>query len=238
MSQDFDRQEEKGSEFQASRPLREGGHGRVTPPGDEVHDEGSLDPVIRKALAGGRSSQDELFRVLRPSVLLFVRTQMSSALRMACEDDDVCQDVLYDVCRSLSQSSHDYQGETSFRQWLRTITLNRIRDLVDHQIAAKRNRSRAVSIEAMSSRTRDRFVVDPNPSQDAAAQIREEIDHLMQAIDRLDPAEAELIRLVDFEQISVNRAAKMLGTSEPSARRQRNRALAKIALFLGSTSEQ
>lgn len=235
MSQDFERQEEAGPESAPTRPPRVGRDVRLDP-AHRTPESGSLDWLIRQSLAGDRPSQNDLFRVLRPSVLLFVRTQMSASLRAACEDDDICQDVLYDVCRSLNRCSYDYHGEASFRRWLRTIVLNRIRDLIDHEGAEKRRRSGVLAIDAMTADERDRYTIDRTADTDET-ELRESIDQLMLAIDRLELEDAELVRLVDFEQMSVNQAAKRLGLSEPTARRRHNRALALIAFFLGSNAD-
>jgi RNA polymerase sigma-70 factor (ECF subfamily) len=92
--------------------------------------------LVKNALGGNHDARGALLERLRPRLVLWAATRLSDALRAKVEPEDVAQEVLLAVHKDLD----DFQGtdQRAFLGWMFRVAENRIRDLVDHFGAQKR----------------------------------------------------------------------------------------------------
>ncbi|MHC4849097.1 MAG: RNA polymerase sigma factor [Planctomycetota bacterium] len=161
---------------------------------------------LRGALAGQRMARDALFDRLRPRLVLWSASRMSPALRAKFEPEDVAQEILLAMHRSLDR--FEGENERAFKAWLFTVAENRIRDLVDSANALKR--------QIPEPRT----IVQTSPSMGAA---RNEMAQKLRA--------AILLLPDDYRRVIQLRRFEELDTEEVGARMDRTPNAVRILYF-------
>lgn len=169
--------------------------------------------LLQSALEGGDDARGALLERLRPRIVLWAATRMSPALRAKVEPDDVAQEVLLAVHRSLDGFEH--RDQKTFFAWLFRIAENRIRDLVDHFNAKKRQLPEPRSFSQTS------------PSM--AVRRREQVDHVVEAVETLPLDYREVIRLRRFQELDCRQVAEVMDRSENAVRVLYCRALKALA---------
>ena len=172
--------------------------------------------LLHAALDGQDEARGALLERLRPRILLWVASRMSPALRAKVEPDDVVQEVLLAVHKSLD--GFDHRDQRSFFGWLFRIAENRIRDLVDHFGAQKRRPPEPRTFSQTS------------PS--SAARRREQVDRIAQAVEALPPDYREVIRLRRFQELDCPQVAEIMDRSENAVRVLYCRAVKALAQAL------
>ena len=127
---------------------------------------------------------------------------MSPALRAKIEPDDVAQEVLLSVHKSLD--GFDHRDQRAFFGWLFRIAENRIRDLVDHFGAQKRQSPDPRSFSQTS------------PS--AAARQQEQVVRVAAAVATLPQDYRDVIRLRRFQELECRQVAEIMDRSENAVR--------------------
>ncbi len=181
--------------------------------------------LIERAQRGDAAALDELMRTHLASLRAFVRARTSADLRRREADSDLVQTVCREALRSLGD--YKWQGEGSFRLWLFSLTLNKLRNKHDYHYAQKRDRHREVSGPQGYERLATAYRTVSTPSENAIA--RELVDKVEAALDRLEPAQRDVIVLSRIVGLSHKEIGEQLGKSEGAARTALNRALAKLA---------
>jgi len=122
---------------------------------------------------------------------------------------DLVQEALIEAVKDIGDFTYSSKGD--FLCWLSKIVENTIRDNVDRIHAAKRDVRRQVSLDKMAERT-DRLhadaglpVVTTTPS--VVLSLREELDRLERAMDRLKPQYREVLVLAKIEGLSCKEIA-------------------------------
>lgn len=139
---------------------------------------------------------------IRARLELWVTTRLSRALREKVEPDDVVQETLLAVHKGLDRFEGD--DDRAFLRWLFTIAENRIRDLVDHFGAKKRQRSEPVP--------RDQTT----PSRAAAR--NEMAVRVRAALTRLSEVQQQVIQMRRFEELEIPEIARAMDRSENAVR--------------------
>jgi RNA polymerase sigma factor (sigma-70 family) len=135
--------------------------------------------LVRDWLESDRAALGPVLERLRPRLVLWSTSRMSPGLRAKLEPEDVAQEILLTVHRSVS--SFRGADERSFLAWFFRVAENRLRGLATYFAAAKRQEAERV----MRSRT--------SPSSAAARTEREAA--LIRALEGLSTSHRLVIRL-------------------------------------------
>jgi RNA polymerase sigma-70 factor (ECF subfamily) len=171
--------------------------------------------LVALAQGGDNSALGQLCSIYAERVRRIVRFRMGPELRTQLESMDLVQEALVEAVKDIGDFTYCSDGD--FLNWLSSIVENTIRDYVDRIHAAKRDVRRQVSLNKISART-DRArpdvgmpAVTTTPS--VVLSLREELDRLEQAMDRLKPQYREVIMLAKIEGLSCKEIAGRLNKS-------------------------
>jgi len=170
------------------------------------------------ALDGDARARDDLLDRIRPRLVLWVTTRLSAALRQKSDPDDVVQEILLAVHKSLDRFKGD--DDRAFLRWLFTIAENRIRDLADHFGAQKRQAQPLRAPEQTS------------PSQGALK--NEMAKKVRDALTRLGDDHQRVIQMRRFEELDVPEIAEAMDRSENAVRILYCRAIQALKAELGN----
>jgi RNA polymerase sigma-70 factor (ECF subfamily) len=168
---------------------------------------------------------DELVARHLPALRAFVRLRMGRELRAREESCDIVQSVAREILEHADRFQHG--GETGFRDWLFTMAHRKIVNRLEHWRAEKRDPAREVP-DVWPDELRG---LTASPSRHAA--VREELQRLEQAFDRLDPEPREVLILSRLVGLDHRTIAERLGKTEVAVRKALSRALARLATLLG-----
>ena len=170
------------------------------------------------ALGGDDGARGQLLDRVRARLVLWVTTRLSPALRAKIEPEDVVQEVLIAVHKGLDRFSGD--DDRAFLRWLFTIAENRIRDMVDHFGAQKRQQHDDIAARELTS-----------PSVHA---VRNEMAiRVRKALTQLSEPHQQVIQLRRFEELDVPEIAQAMDRSENAVRVLYCRAIAALKDELG-----
>lgn len=174
------------------------------------------DKVIRRMRVGDREAWDTLYREFRPLVLAVARSHCDAPE----EAQDVTERVLaVDLHRKL-RSFREYRGRQRLESWLRSVTLNALRD------RWRSRRRRRDALRAFADL--DTSSVPPRSTTLEAA-----ID-LERALEALSPGERGVFVLHEVEGLSHREVGTRLGIRAGTSRVRLCRARAKLRrLFRG-----
>ena len=165
--------------------------------------------LVTQAQGGDDSALGQLCGVYAERVRRIVRFRMGPELRSQLESMDLVQEALIEAVKDLGDFAYSNDGD--FLRWLSSIVENTIRDNVDRIHAAKRDVRRQVSLDKMAARA-DMLhadaglpVVTTTPS--VVLSLREELDRLEEAMDRLKPQYREVIVMAKIEGLSCKEIA-------------------------------
>ncbi len=165
--------------------------------------------LVTLAQGGDDSALGQLCGIYSERVRRIVRFRMGPELRSQLESMDLVQEALIEAVKDLGDFTYSSDGD--FLRWLSSIVENTIRDNVDRIHAAKRDVRRQVSLDKMAARA-DRLhadaglpVVTTTPS--VVLSLREELDRLEEAMDRLKPQYREVIVMAKIEGLSCKEIA-------------------------------
>lgn len=153
-----------------------------------------------------RASMAELLRLIEPYV--FQTAFFLTGSKM--DGEDVAQDALWKICRSL----HQYQGHSSFRTWVYSVVLNTYRD------AMRKKKRLFVPLED--------HMVDSSPSVEETVAVRGRLDDLRREIMKLGQEDREIFVLRHLQQLSYQEVAAALGVSEAHVRSRLYRTRQKL----------
>ncbi|MBL8723572.1 MAG: RNA polymerase sigma factor [Planctomycetes bacterium] len=176
---------------------------------------------------GDAAALEALLRRHLPDLRVFVRAKSSPQLRA----QESCSDLVQTVCREVLQSveSYEWRGEGSFRRWLFTLALNKLRNRADYHAAERRDAARVVGGDEVVGETPGGF----GPSQHAIA--AEAAAKLEASLDRLDEDQREVILMARVIGMSHGEIAAETGLTEGAVRTRLSRAMARLATLMAAT---
>lgn len=128
------------------------------------------------------------------------------------------EDIAQTVCLKLGQAIRAFRGNSRFRTWLYTLTLNAVRD---HQRGQSRERRNAAT-----------FLSDPT-STPAANDNQDQTEMLWEAVRQLPDKQADAVLLVYGEGLSHAAAADVMGCSEATVSWHVHEARKRLKILLG-----
>jgi RNA polymerase sigma-70 factor (ECF subfamily) len=197
--------------------------GASEPSGEEVQassDDLSCDStveILARAQRGERSAALILIQRAVPAVRRWARGRLPSSARSDADTEDVVQDAVLKTLKSIATFEHRTVG--GLQAYLRTSVVNRIRDLI-------RASGRRGVPEALDA------VHDSQPSPLEAVIMRERLDRFLGALQRLKPADRQVIVWRLELGYSVDEIASRLGKSKSAAGMTVTRAMARLAAAL------
>lgn len=182
--------------------------------------------LVAAVQRGDAAALDALLRRHLPDLRVFVRAKSGPQLRA----QESCSDLVQTVCREALQSveRYEWRGEGSFRRWLFTVALNKLRNRADYHAAARRDTGRVVAGNDFVGETPGGF----GPSQHAIA--AEAAAKFEASLDRLEEDQREVILMARVIGMSHAEIAAELGLAEGAVRTRLSRAMAKLATLMAS----
>jgi RNA polymerase sigma-70 factor (ECF subfamily) len=142
-------------------------------------------------------------------------------VRDAEESRDLAQETFVRAYSKLDS----FEGGSAFGTWLCAIAVNQVRGEMRKRAALKR--AEPASLDAL----REAADVDPaDPAEGAAerASTAEQCVLLRRAIDQLDPEHREVVLLREFEDLSYEEIAEIVGVPVGTVRSRLSRARAEL----------
>jgi RNA polymerase sigma-70 factor (ECF subfamily) len=171
--------------------------------------------LVTLAQRGDDTALNQLCGIYAERVRRIVRFRMGPELRSQLESMDLVQEALIEAVKDIGDFTYCSDGD--FLNWLSSIVENTIRDYVDKIHAAKRDVRRQVSLNKVATRTdrpqSDLGLPTATTTPSAVLSLREELDRLEQAMDRLKPQYREVIMLAKIEGLSCKEIAGRLNKS-------------------------
>lgn len=177
--------------------------------------------VLERARHGDRQAAVVLLERAAPGVRRWARGRLPAMARADANTEDVVQDALLRTLTRLARFQHDTVG--GLQAYLRTIVMNRVRDL----IRRSKRHGTAIALDAEP-------LVDDEASPLELAIRRQNIDRFLEGLQRLAPADRQLIIWRIELGWSVDDIALQLGKSTPAARMAIRRALERLGAALHS----
>jgi RNA polymerase sigma-70 factor (ECF subfamily) len=182
-------------------------------------------------MQGNQSAFRELFGRYRAKLVRAIKFRMDPRLAQRLEAEDIVQEALAEAYQRLPEFLN--KDGYSFYAWIRTISMSRLQDAHRrHVVAVKRTVSRE---DNGPTRLPDESVFEladriagSQSSPSAEVRKRESLQHLQDALARLDDDEREVLILKYIEELDASVIAAIQGTSERHVRRRHRQAIEKL----------
>ncbi|MCK6455803.1 MAG: RNA polymerase sigma factor [Phycisphaerae bacterium] len=177
----------------------------------------NADARIARAVAGDARALEELLAETAPRLRPCIANRVPSALQSLIDADDIVQDAQLEVIRRIR--GFESRGRDSFRGWVATIALNRLRSMINAHRASKRggglchsciDQRDAAGITGSALVT----AAGPDETPDQILAQRETVAAVTDALRALPAHYREAIRLVQLKGCSVKRVADQMGRTE------------------------
>jgi RNA polymerase sigma-70 factor (ECF subfamily) len=206
--------------------------------GDSGHSDPAVEEHRTEALVRGARERDpaaleELIGAHLEDLRAFVRLQIDPGIRARESASDIVQSACRQALEDLS--GFEYRGAGSFRAWLFTATLNKVRRKSRHHRAQRRDVAREAAArggdaESDAPSYASLCRIEAGPSEVAMA--REEAERIEQAMDKLSDDEREALLLARVVGLSHREIAPRLGRTETAVRSLIQRASVRLLAAL------
>jgi RNA polymerase sigma-70 factor (ECF subfamily) len=196
--------------------------------------------LMRHAGQGEPAAVNALLDRHREALGHMVRSRLDQRLARRVDASDVVQDVLLEASTRLAEYLR--APKIPFPIWLREMARDRIIDLHRrHRVAARRSLDREQPLSPANFGDRSSLELagqlrDPELTPAANALRRELHERFLDALDRMDEEDREILVIRHVEQLSNSEAATILGLSAPAAGMRHLRALRRMREILGEAS--
>ncbi len=187
----------------------------------DVSSNQSLD-LIRRAQAGDREALNQLMDRHYGRVHRAVRARLGPRLRSRVDSGDILQQTFLQAVRSFDR--FHVQSEGGLVHWLSKIAEAQIRDAADYHLRQRRSVDREQSLDQAPGTDDGRHPLvealaddAPTPLQELTRDERRRL--LEECMDRLPRHFREVLLLRDFEKVSWQEIAVMMGRPSESAAR-------------------
>jgi len=171
--------------------------------------------VLERAQGGDTAAARVLMERALPSVRRWARGRLPKYARGDADTEDVVQDAFLGTFKNFARFRHHAVG--GLHSYLRRAVINRIRDLI------RSSKRHAIQVEV------DADPPDWMPSPLERAILRERVEHFLQALTRLRPADRQVVVWRLELGYSPQEIAARLGKSEAAAAMTVSRAMTRLA---------
>lgn len=185
-------------------------------PNDQTFD--STVQILERAQGGDRSAALILIERAWPAVRRWARGRLPQSARNDANTEDVVQDAVLKTLKGIKNFQHRTVG--GLQAYLRKSVINRIRDLI-------RDSGRRGIAEELGE-----DLHDSKPSPLEAAIMREKLDRFLEALQRLRPADRQVIVWRVELGYSVDEIAARLGKSKAATGMTVTRAVSRLGKAL------
>ncbi len=196
-----------------------------------MNDEGNEDETLDHILKGDQQALAVFFSRHRERLRRMIDFRLDARLRGRVSTSDVLQEAYIDALKRLPHFVAD--PAVPFFIWLRSVTVQRLIDVHRQHLGAQlRSAAKEVrlgagnAIEASSEKMAELIGDFTSPSQ--ALHRGEVRERLRGALDRLDPIDREVLALRDFEELTNNEVATLLGIKTAAASKRYVRAIERL----------
>lgn len=137
-------------------------------------------------------------------------------------DDEQAADIAQSAMLNLYRFLPGFRFESSLRSWLYQITLNEIR----------RETGRATRRDQRKERYAETLRLKQGGDSGAAPDENENLERrmaIMRVFDRMDPKEADILRLFYYDDFAIKEICEIIGVGESAAKMRLKRAREKFA---------
>jgi RNA polymerase sigma factor (sigma-70 family) len=174
--------------------------------------------ILERAQRGDRTAAQVLIERAVPVVRRWARGRLPGYARNDANTEDVVQDAVVQTLKGLRNFQHRTVG--GLQAYLRTSVVNRIRDLI------RRSKRRGISVEL------DEELPAETTSPLESAILQEGLARFLEALQRLKPADRQVVVWRLELGYSVDEIAQRLGKSTGAARMTVYRAMGRLATEL------
>ena len=195
-----------------------------------------LTGLLRRVAAGDHALWGELLERHRPRLRRVVELRLDPRLQGRLDASDIIQEAY--LAASVQLADYLKKPAIPFHLWLRLVTCQKLVLLHrDHLKTKARDASRQISLDrgalpAASSAALAANLIGREPSPSAAAGEIEQRRRLLEALDRMNPLDREVLALRHFEQLTNAETAQVLGLDPSAASKRYVRALQRIKEIL------
>lgn len=151
-----------------------------------------------------------------------IERRMDRSMRGRVGVADLLQEVFLVAMQKIK--NHDPVGPLSLSAWLWRLAKERLIQLRRHATAAKRDVGREVSLAGPAA------FEPPSPSSSVCTKVDRDLNARVvgAVLDRLDPADRQILHLRHFRGLTLAEAAREMGLPEETARKRHYRALGRL----------
>ena len=199
------------------------------------HDESKL---IALAVNGDLVAAQILLVQHHAALMGDIRQRIPAQLAAQVSAEDVCQETYIAAIRKLGDFRAAHEG--GFFAWLQTIAEHKLTDAIRSVGAAKRGGGRQVAEPVGGEAASivgflELLAVDQHtPSQSLAR--REVVQHVQEALDRLESDYREVLRLRFMKGLSVEQVAQQMARTDGAVKMLCSRALKQLCEQMGDLS--
>ena len=192
--------------------------------------------LLDDARGGNEGAVNELFERHRDALRRVVQMRLDRKIQRRVDVSDVVQEVMVEANRRLAEYLKN--PSMSFRLWLRQIARDRIIDAHRrHRASAKRSVDREQAMTAPAGMDRSSLelagqLCDPELTPAARVTQAEIARRVEQSIGRLSDADAEILVMRHYEQLTNQEIAQALSLTEPAASMRYLRAMRRLRELL------
>jgi RNA polymerase sigma-70 factor (ECF subfamily) len=183
--------------------------------------------LLERAAAGDPGVFDELFARHRDYLRLVVQLRMDTRLRARVDPSDVIQEAQLDAFRRLE----DYLARRPmpFRLWLRKTTQERLLKVQRrHLETGRRDAGREVPLPEQSSLLLAGRLMSSRSTPSQRLDRSETAKRVREAVAALPEADREVLLMRNFEGLSNQEVAYLLGLDPAAASKRHGRALLRL----------
>lgn len=182
--------------------------------------------LVAAAHGGDRDALDALLGRHLADLRVFVRAKSGPTLREQESSSDLVQTVCREALQSLAQ--YEWRGEGSFRRWLFTLAMNKLRNRADFHAAERRDAAR----RAGGDTALGGVAAGHGPSQHAIG--NEAAVRFEQCLDQLDADQRDVILMARVIGMQHREIAAELDIAEGAVRTRLSRALSRLATLMAT----
>ncbi len=191
-----------------------------------------MDFLFDQAIAGNESVVVELFERYRPRLKRLVLLRMHHQVSARFDASDVLQETFLEMARRLP--AYAKEREIPFFLWLRLLASERLHHLHRlHLGAAKRTAFRELGPTSFAVTDGSVFNIASQLAGDFTSVdrnlLKEEVQRtLMDALERMDAKDREIVGMRHFEELSTQEIAELLGLTRSGVLKRYTRAIRRL----------